>query len=137
MTSARCPRGLHVGHCDLIFLCSQMPPPPQKRHLDLIFLCSQIPPPPQKRHLDLCLPCSQIPHPPQKRHLDLFLPCSHLVCCLDFLQMSKHFMQYFVNCPLRSLNKEISKSFLHCVHCVFSIFINHQAHEKYHLVTIK
>ena len=112
MTPARCPRGSHVGHRDLILLCSQIPPPPQKRHLYL------------------CLPCSQIPLPPQKRHLDLFLLCSHLVCCLDFLQMSKHFMQYFVNCPLRNLNKEISKPFLHCVHCFFSIFINHQAHEK-------
>ena len=53
-----------------------------------------------------------------------FSSMSHFVGCLDFLKLSKHFTQHFVNCPLRKLNKEISKSFLHCVHCFFSIFIS-------------
>ena len=95
-------------------------------------LCSQIWLPPQSLHCDLLLLCSQIWLSPQSLHCDLFLPCLHLVCCFDFLQTTKHFMQHFVNWAVRLLILKHSndKGWLHFVHCFFSIFINHQAHEK-------
>ena len=151
---ARCPRGSHVGHIDLCLLCSQIWLPPKSLHRDLLLLCSQIwlPPqslksnfillcpqtqlPPQKRHPFFVLLCSQIWLSPQSLQYDLCLPCLHLVCWFNFLQLSKHFTQHFVNCPvlLLFLKHSNNKKCLHFVHCFFCISINHQAHEKYHLV---
>ena len=122
----RCPWGPHVGHVDLSLLCSQIWPPPQSLHFDLPWLCRQIPSPLQSLQRDPCLPCSQIWHPPQSLHCGLCLPCLHLICCLDILQVSKHFTQHFVNGAVRFLILKQSNniSCLHFVHCFFSIFIN-------------
>ena len=60
-----------------------------------------------------------------------------LVSPLYIFLLCKHFEQRLVICAVRLLILKHSnnKGFLHFVHCFFSIFINHQAHEKYHLVT--
>ena len=60
-----------------------------------------------------------------------------LVSPLYIFLLCKHFEQRLVICAVRLLILKHSnnKGCLHFVHCFFSIFINHQAHEKYHLVT--
>ena len=121
-------------HCDLPLMCSQIPPTQQSLQLDFILLCPQAWLLPHSLHFDPCLLCSQIWLLPQSFQYGLCLLCLHLVCCPDF---SKHFTQHFVNCPVRGLtmNSLTNKKKLHFIHCFFSIFINHQAYEKYHFLT--
>ena len=88
-----------------------------------------------KRHLDFILLCSQIWLPLQSLHCDLFFCVYTWFVALTFCSRPNTLCNTLLIDFFLFLKHSNNKKCLYFVHCFFSIFISHQAHEKILLIT--